>query len=88
MRLTTTLVLISAGFDAHRQDPVGSLGLETDDFDELTRAVLRVARHHAGGRIVSTLEGGYHPQRLAECVETHLRCLLGDESAVTVQGEM
>jgi acetoin utilization deacetylase AcuC-like enzyme len=70
------LVLISAGFDAHRKDPIGSLGLEVEDFTELTRIVRDVAAVHAGGRIVSLLEGGYNPPVLAECVETHLRGLM------------
>ncbi|HMO86718.1 MAG TPA: histone deacetylase, partial [Lacipirellulaceae bacterium] len=47
------LVLASAGFDAHAADPVGSLGLETEDFVALTEATLAVARDHAGGRLVS-----------------------------------
>jgi acetoin utilization deacetylase AcuC-like enzyme len=70
------LVLISAGFDAHRQDPIGSLQLETEDFAELTRIVRGIADVHCGGRIVSVLEGGYHPQRLAESVAVHLEGLL------------
>jgi acetoin utilization deacetylase AcuC-like enzyme len=70
------LVLISAGFDAHRQDPIGSLELEVEDFARLTRAVLAVAREHADGRVVSVLEGGYNPQRLAESVGVHLEELL------------
>jgi acetoin utilization deacetylase AcuC-like enzyme len=70
------LVLISAGFDAHRDDPVGSLGLETEDFTRLTQTVLALAREHAGGRVVSLLEGGYNPSRLAESAEVHLRELL------------
>jgi acetoin utilization deacetylase AcuC-like enzyme len=70
------LVMISAGFDAHRQDPVGSLGLEVEDFARLTRAVSAVAQQYAGGRIVSALEGGYNPGRLAECVGAHLKGLL------------
>ena len=70
------LILISAGFDAHRQDPVGSLELETEDFAELTRIVRGIADAHCGGRIVSILEGGYHPQRLAESVAVHLEGLL------------
>jgi acetoin utilization deacetylase AcuC-like enzyme len=69
------LVLISAGFDAHREDPIGSLGLETEDFVELTRRVQEVASVHAEGRMVSCLEGGYHLDRLAECVEAHLQQL-------------
>jgi acetoin utilization deacetylase AcuC-like enzyme len=72
------LVLISAGFDAHAEDPIGSLGLHTEDFRELTRAVLDVARTHAGGRIVSCLEGGYNTRRLAESLAAHLQELLTD----------
>jgi acetoin utilization deacetylase AcuC-like enzyme len=70
------LVLISAGFDAHRDDPIGSLGLETEDFAVLTRAVLEVARTHAGGKVVSCLEGGYDLNALAAGVQTHLEGLL------------
>ena len=70
------LVLISAGFDAHRQDPIGSLDLEVEDFARLTRTVLDVSREYAGGRVVSVLEGGYNPQRLAESVAVHLDELL------------
>lgn len=70
------LVLISAGFDAHVRDPIGSLELETEDFRELTKVLIRIANTHAKGRIVSALEGGYHPQRLAESVEVHLDELL------------
>jgi acetoin utilization deacetylase AcuC-like enzyme len=70
------LVLISAGFDSHREDPIGSLGLEVEDFAAMTRTVQTVANSHAAGRVVSVLEGGYHPQRLAECVATHLEELL------------
>jgi acetoin utilization deacetylase AcuC-like enzyme len=70
------LVLISAGFDAHRADPVGSLGLETEDFVQLTRTVAQAAASYAHGKIVSVLEGGYHPQRLADSVGVHLAELL------------
>jgi len=70
------LVIISAGFDAHAQDPVGSLGLETEDFEPLTKLVQQVAATHANGRLISMLEGGYHVERLADCVELHLRTLL------------
>jgi len=70
------LVLISAGFDAHREDPIGSLELETEDFGRLTKTVLAVAREYAGGKVVSLLEGGYNPQRLAESVEVHLKELI------------
>jgi acetoin utilization deacetylase AcuC-like enzyme len=72
------LILISAGFDAHREDPIGSLGLEVEDFADLTRIVRDVATVHASGRIVSVLEGGYNPTRLAECVDAHLNGLLSE----------
>lgn len=75
-RMKPQLVLVSAGFDAHRADPVGSLGLEVEDYAELTKQVREVANTHAGGRIVSVLEGGYNPPVLAECVEVHLRGLM------------
>jgi acetoin utilization deacetylase AcuC-like enzyme len=69
------LVLISAGFDAHAEDPVGDLGLEIEDFATLTRDVVEVAEAHAGGRVVSVLEGGYNTSILAGCVEAHLLAL-------------
>ncbi|QDT35938.1 histone deacetylase family protein [Stratiformator vulcanicus] len=71
------LILISAGFDAHRDDPIGSLGLTTEDFAELTRIVADAAGGHCNGRIVSLLEGGYHLQRLGESYIAHLRALVG-----------
>ncbi|MEM6655871.1 MAG: histone deacetylase [Planctomycetota bacterium] len=70
------LVLVSAGFDAHRLDPVGSLGWEAEDFASLTTTVMDVAAAHAGGRLVSVLEGGYHPPALADSVAAHLEELL------------
>jgi acetoin utilization deacetylase AcuC-like enzyme len=75
--LRPELILISAGFDSHRDDPIGSLGLEVEDFDELTRMVSDVAKAQCGGRIVSILEGGYNPGILAACIEVHLKGLLG-----------
>jgi acetoin utilization deacetylase AcuC-like enzyme len=69
------LILISAGFDAHREDPVGDLGLEIEDFGDLTREVLAVADAEADGKVVSLLEGGYNTSILAGCVEEHVRAL-------------
>ena len=74
-KIKPQLVILSAGFDAHRQDPIGSLGLESEDFESLARVVRGVAATHASGRVVSVLEGGYHPQAVAESVEAHLRGL-------------
>ncbi len=73
------LIIVSAGFDAHAEDPVGSLGLETEDFSRLTELVLQVADTHCGGRLVSILEGGYNIDRLADCVVVHLETLLNHQ---------
>jgi len=80
-RLKPQLVLVSAGFDAHRRDPVGSLGLESEDFAPLTRRVLDAAGQFASGRLVSVLEGGYDPQSNAECIEVHLAEMLQRQRA-------
>lgn len=66
------LVLVSAGFDAHRADPVGDLGLEQEDYQRLTEIVVQVANLSSHGRIVSLLEGGYHLDWLPRCVVTHI----------------
>jgi acetoin utilization deacetylase AcuC-like enzyme len=78
-KMRPQLILISAGFDAHRDDPVGSLGLEIEDFGVLTRAVLDVARSHAAGQIVSVLEGGYNTGILAGSVALHLEEMLAHD---------
>ncbi|MFN5078952.1 MAG: histone deacetylase [Planctomyces sp.] len=82
-RIRPELIILSAGFDAHAEDPVGSLGLETEDFETLTRAVLDAAAVHSGGRVVSLLEGGYNPARLAESAGLHLQTLLEAAPAAT-----
>jgi acetoin utilization deacetylase AcuC-like enzyme len=74
-RIRPELVLISAGFDAHAEDPVGDLGLEVEDFEILTREIVAIADTHAGGRIVSMLEGGYNVPILAGAVAAHLGAL-------------
>lgn len=71
-KLQPQLVLLSAGFDAHAADPVGSLGWETEDFVSLTQTAMDIAAVHSEGRLVSVLEGGYNPPVLAECVAAHL----------------
>ena len=70
------LVLISAGFDAHRRDPLANLELDEADFAWATRAVMDVADRHAGGRIVSMLEGGYDLEGLARSVDAHVTTLM------------
>jgi acetoin utilization deacetylase AcuC-like enzyme len=76
-RARPDLLLLSAGFDAHARDPIGCLGLESEDFTEMTRFIIDVAETHCQGRLVSCLEGGYDLQALAESVQTHLEELLG-----------
>jgi len=73
------LILLSAGFDAHKNDPVGSLGLESEDFNDLTELVLDAADQHCGGKLVSLLEGGYNLEALAESVQCHLETILARE---------
>ena len=70
------LLLVSAGFDAHRRDPLAQLQLEADDYAWLTAGLRAIADRHARGRIVSTLEGGYDLQALGECAVAHVGALL------------
>jgi acetoin utilization deacetylase AcuC-like enzyme len=69
------MVFISAGFDAHREDDLGQLGLVEADYEWITRQLVQVAERHSGGRIVSCLEGGYNLSALARSVAAHLRVL-------------
>ncbi len=70
------LVLISAGFDAHAADPLANLNWSTEDFAWVTRAICEVAEARAGGRVVSTLEGGYDLEALGQSVAAHVRVLM------------
>jgi acetoin utilization deacetylase AcuC-like enzyme len=70
------LLLVSAGFDAHRRDPLAGLAVDTDDFGALTEALCRAAQNSCGGRVVSLLEGGYALQALAASVAAHVRALM------------
>jgi len=69
------LILISAGFDAHREDDLGQLALVEQDYVWITQRLMEVAERHANGRIVSVLEGGYNLSALARSVEAHVRTL-------------
>jgi acetoin utilization deacetylase AcuC-like enzyme len=71
------MVFFSAGFDAHRDDDLGQLKLVEADYEWITRRIKDVADRHAGGRIVSCLEGGYSLPALARSVAIHLRVLAG-----------
>jgi len=70
-------VLISAGFDAHRLDPLAPLELETESYAWMTDELVGAAKRHCSGRLVSVLEGGYHLDALADCVAMHVSRLLG-----------
>jgi acetoin utilization deacetylase AcuC-like enzyme len=70
------MVLISAGFDAHKNDPLAQLLLDEADYTWVTEQLLEVARQHAKGRVVSTLEGGYDLTALAASAAAHLRVLM------------
>jgi len=69
-------LIISAGFDAHREDPLAQIRLENDDFAWITDALLAVARKHGGGRVVSMMEGGYDLESLATAAAIHVRGLM------------
>ncbi len=70
------LVLISAGFDAHKDDPLGGLQLVEADFGWATNELCEVARRHARGRVISMLEGGYNLTGLAQSVAVHVKTLM------------
>ena len=69
------MIFISAGFDAHRDDELGQLGLVEQDYAWITQRIKDVAKRHAQGRIVSSLEGGYNLRALGRSVEAHVRGL-------------
>ena len=70
------LVLISAGFDAHREDPLAQIELTEADFTWVTEKLMEIADKHAGGRVVSLLEGGYDLDALARSAAVHVRALM------------
>lgn len=75
-RFRPELVLISAGFDAHRDDPLGSFNLSAEDFAELTGIVKQIANRFAQGRIVSVLEGGYNLKAISAAAKAHVTALM------------
>ena len=70
-------VLLSAGFDAHAEDPLAGVELSTDCYRWMSDRIMEVADRHAGGRVLSLLEGGYSLEALPACVAAHLECLAG-----------
>jgi acetoin utilization deacetylase AcuC-like enzyme len=77
------LVFVSAGFDAHRDDPLAYLKLDDDDYRWVTERLVEVADRHADGRVVSTLEGGYNVEALGRCVVEHVGVLARVHAAVS-----
>jgi len=71
------LILISAGFDAHGEDPLAQLRLTDDDYDWVTRKIMDIAAKHSEGRVVSVLEGGYSLQALGRSAVRHVKVLAG-----------
>ena len=71
------LILVSAGFDAHKDDPLASLRLEEDDYRWISDELVKIADEYCNGRIISTLEGGYNLKALAASVATHIASLAG-----------
>jgi acetoin utilization deacetylase AcuC-like enzyme len=71
------LIYISAGFDAHREDDMGNLGLVEADYEWVTKQLMAVANRHCHGRIISCLEGGYVLSPLARSVAAHVKVLIG-----------
>ena len=70
------LIIISAGFDGHRRDPLGNLNLIEADYVWATRKLMEIAQRRCAGRIVSLLEGGYHLDSLARSVAAHVSTLM------------
>ena len=75
---TPDLILVSAGFDAHARDPLAEQSLEAEDYAWATRAILEVARRSCGGKVVSSLEGGYDLEALGRSAAAHVRALQED----------
>jgi acetoin utilization deacetylase AcuC-like enzyme len=70
-------VLVSAGFDAHQADPLAQVSLSTRFFRWMSERMMESADRHAGGRLISLLEGGYNLQVLPACIAEHLTALAG-----------
>jgi acetoin utilization deacetylase AcuC-like enzyme len=78
-------ILISTGFDAHTRDPLAGMNLTIEGFNYMQRATLDLAAEQCGGRAVSTLEGGYNLQALAECVSSHVNIMIEYAGKVTTR---
>ena len=66
------IILISAGFDAHKRDPLAHINLESENYNEITKKIIEIANIHSQGRVISFLEGGYDLVALSESTKEHL----------------
>ncbi|MGA3067340.1 MAG: histone deacetylase, partial [Tepidisphaeraceae bacterium] len=82
------MLLISAGFDAHMEDPLAKIDLSEDCFYQMTKLLVQSAKVHCGGRVVSALEGGYNLRALGRSVVRHLVALRGNEGLVNDEMRM
>lgn len=80
LRFNPDIILISAGFDGHKDDPIGGTELTSESYGVFTDIVMEVAEETCGGKVVSALEGGYEPKAVSESVVMHLKHLMGEES--------
>jgi len=78
LKYNPDLIVISSGFDAHWDDPIGGLRVTTEGFYNITKTINKLSQEVCGGKIVSSLEGGYNLKALAESVEAHLIALKGE----------
>ena len=78
-KFSPDFILISAGFDGHKDDPLSNLNLSTAGYQKLTRIILNLAEECCGGRVVSILEGGYNLRAFSESADAHLCALMGKE---------
>ncbi|MDC0239379.1 histone deacetylase family protein [Candidatus Thioglobus sp.] len=69
------VILVSAGFDAHKSDPLANINLESEDYYTLTKSIVEIANLHCDGRVISFLEGGYDLLALSESTKAHIRGL-------------
>ena len=74
-RFKPEVILISAGFDAHKRDPLANINLESEDFFQITKLIVDIANIHSKGRVISFLEGGYDLIALSESIREHLKAL-------------
>ncbi|MGB1007351.1 MAG: histone deacetylase family protein, partial [Thalassobaculaceae bacterium] len=79
------LIIISAGFDAHRDDPLAEIQLDDDDYVWITREIMAIAADSAGGRLISSLEGGYDLAALGRSVAAHVTTLMANPSGAGSQ---